>query len=333
MHGPLLPRPRFWLEAAAQKKTRFSVFGELLSFLLVYFIASLIQSFLFAIPTFAWLASSGHAVLNQLKQYSDLNSMILAIMDAMPDWLVCVSIFACAAYGAAAVFYCRKFEKRSTATMGIWRDGAFREYGFGLVLGFALVFAVVGVGSAAKGFRLGAFSLIGQSVPIFLAVFGAYIVEGLAMELLFRGYLTTSLGARMPVAFAIGSSTLIQAMLGTSVSSLTTLGMVNGALLSILLCVYMIKRGNLWGVCAVHAAWNIGINLLFSFTEEGAPLGICLFPIYTSPSQSLLTGAEYGPEASICATVALLAALAVVLALKPADPAPSVPQPEPEEVV
>ena len=44
----------------------------------------------------------------------------------------------------------------------------------------------------------------------------------------------------------------------------------------------------------------------------------------------LLTGGIYGPQASICATVILLAAIGAALALKPRDPAP-VQEPEQNE--
>ena len=49
---------------------------------------------------------------------------------------------------------------------------------------------------------------------------------------------------------------------------------VGNLLLAVLLIVYMIKRGNLWGVCGLHAMWDIGLHLLFDFIEEGTTIWI-----------------------------------------------------------
>ena len=90
---------------------------------------------------------------------------------------------------------------------------------------------------------------------------------------------------------------------------------LNSLLLALLLGIWVLKRGNLWGACAIHAAWIFVGSFLFGFAPAGEHAGIRLLDMDTDAFRPLLTGGDFGPEASICATVVLLAALALLLAL------------------
>ena len=59
MNHSLLPRPGFWLEAGLQKRTKFSLFTELLVFMLVFFLAQLIQSIVSSVPLTCYILFSG----------------------------------------------------------------------------------------------------------------------------------------------------------------------------------------------------------------------------------------------------------------------------------
>lgn len=329
MHGPLLPRPRIWAEAALQKKTRFTLIGELLVFLIVFSIAYIAQTFLVTVTTVIWMLGSKNELMQQLSNISDLSAVVQSVLESLPDWVLFVSLFSYAMFGFAAILYCRKFEKRSLATMGLVRGGVLAETVIGAVIGLLLVAAVVGIGVAAKGFRVGAFSLQTDSIPILLIAVLGYIVEVASLELLYRGYLATSLGTRVPVAMTVFFSSLIPTMVNSGLSAFSMLGFINSLLLSILLTIYMIKRGSLWGVCGMHAMWNIGLYILCDFIMDGSAGELSVLPVFVVPSNAVLTGGELGPEASICTTIALLAAIAAILALKAKDPAPPEPAPEP----
>ena len=333
MNGPLLPRPRFWAEAALQKKTRYTLLGELLTFLIVFFVASIVQTLLVMAATVVWLLGSGSDLIMKLSAETDLSVIVETTLNSLPDWLMFLTLFTYAVFGAAAILYCRKFEKRSLASMGLRRKGALREYGLGGLVGLLLVLAVVGVGAAAKGFRVGSSTLRASALPLLLLTALGYAVQAAALELMCRGYLATSLGTRAPIPLTVAFSALIPTLFISQMSTLTTIGFINALLLAVLLIVYMIKRGNLWGVCGLHAMWDIGLHLLFDFIEEGSPGELTVFPVYTVPSNAVISGSAFGPEASICSTIALLAGIAVVLALKPKDPIAPEPEQETEEAL
>lgn len=319
MPKSLLPRPRFWVEAAQQKQTRRSLIGEFLMFVIVYLVAYMIQGFLVGVPTVFWLMTSQELFPVELSSMEEVQAAVLEILQHMPDWLIVAAMFAYAIFGLAAVFYCVKVEKRRLSTMGLQRQGALREYGFGLVFGLFLMVGIVLIGVAAGGYRLN--GLQHAWLPLLPVLLGC-MVQAASEELLYRGYLTVSLSTRFPVGFAILLSILAKQLVSSNTGALSPMVLLNTVLLAGLLSVYVIKRGSLWGACGIHAVWNFALGGLFGFGGSGILNHQYLIDVQVQPYQALLTGGEFGPEGSICTTVALLAGLGIVLALHPKDPAP-----------
>ena len=329
MPAPLLPRPRFWAEAAKQKQTRYSLFGELLMFVLVYMIASMLQGILLGVPTVVWMLSTNQLQEMQFASVEDLQRLLMELLQKLPDWLLIVSLFTYAVLGAVAVFYCAKVEKRSLFTMGLGRQGAWKEYGSGALVGLLLTASITLLGVAAGGYQLGGFSerhLWSVLLPVLLGC----MVRAAAEELLFRGYLTVSLSTRLPVVLTVGISVLVQMMAGPGYGVMPFIGLLNHFLLAVFLCVYIVKRGSLWGACAIHAMWTFCLGSLFGFDDGTAVNSMYWLKVNVTPYHKLITGGEFGPEASICATIALLAGLAVLFAVKAKDPAPVEKPPIPE---
>ena len=318
----LLPRPSFWAETALQMKTRFSLMGELLAFLLLYLISSMAQGFLSTVPITAWMmGTQGDSLMAALAAGESPQAMILKLMDQLPDWITLVMLLASAVTGVAALIYVRKFQKRSLASMGL-RGRALPEALLGFVAGLGLICAVLALGSA-----MGGFTLLTEQEPEgtrllwVLAALFCCLVRGTALELLLRGYFAPSLGGRYPVGLALGVSTFLSATLESGGSLLSLMGL-NSLLLSLLLGIWVVKRGSLWGSCALHGAWLFAVGFLFGFAPAGtAHTGIRLLDVDVDVYRSAISGGQYGPEASLCVTLVLLAALAAVLALRPKDPA------------
>ena len=319
----MLPRPRFWAETALQMRTRFSLMGELAAFLLVYLISSMAQGFLASVPITAWMMGTrGESIMAAVTAGQSAQTLILKLMEQMPDWFTLVMLLSSAVIGAAALIYVRKFQKRSLRSMGL-RGKALPEALPGLLVGLGLVCAALALGSAIGGFRLLTESRPdGSRVLWVLAALLCCLVRGAALELLLRGYFTPSLGGRYPVGLALGVSTVLSATLESG-GSLLSLSGLNSLLLALLLGIWVIKRGNLWGACAMHGAWLFALGFLFGFAPAGsAHEGIRLLDVDVNVYRSGITGGVYGPEASPCVTLVLLAALAAALALRPRDPAP-----------
>lgn len=317
----MLPQPGFWALTAREMKTRSSMLGEMLILVLLHLIASIVGSFLLTIPLTAWvMGSESGSILEAAREGRSMYSVLDELLRNLPDWAVIVALFTSGAMGVAALVYCRKFQKRSLASMGLDRGGA-GEYLLGLALGLVLFAAVTAVGVAAGGFRLAAERPAAELGLVLLALLGC-MVRGASLELLFRGYFAPSLGAVYPPIFALLLSSMASVFLQQTGTSLVSMGGVNSLLLALFLGIWVIKRGRLWSACAIQAAWSFGMGFLVNFAPAGKHGGPRLLDVDADFYRPLLTGAEYGPQASICATVVLLAAIAAVLALKPRGPAP-----------
>ena len=318
----MLPRPRFWAEAAAQLKTRFTMLGETMILMLLYLIATTASGVVLAVPVTGWIMGThSQLILDSLTAGTSTQEVVLKLLEDLPDWMALVTLFASAAsVGFVAVFYCRRFQKRTLSSMGLRREGAVGEYLLGFFFGLILFAGVAAIGAAAGGFRFGEHFLTPSRLLLTLAALLGCILHGAALELLFRGYYAPSVGARYPILPAFLISTLISGVLGAG-DSLFSMSALNSLLLGLLLGLWVLKRGNLWGACAFQGAWAFAGTFLLDFAAPESHGSLGLLNVDTDAYRPLLTGGDFGPTASICATVVLLAALGVVLALRPKDPA------------
>lgn len=318
----MLPRPRFWAEAAAQLRTRFSMLGETMILTLLYLIATTASAVALALPITLWIAlTQSDAILEGLSAGNSTQALVTDLLENMPDWMLLVSLFATAAsVGFVALFYCKKFQKRDLASMGLRRKCAVGEYLLGFLVGLLLIGGVTAIGAAAGGFRFGAWNLTPGRLALALAALLGSAAQGAALELLFRGYYGPSLGARYPILPAFLLSALFPAVLQAG-AYLFTMSVLNSLLLGLLLGLWVLKRGNLWGACAIQGAWTfVGLFLLdFAPADMHGTLG--LLNVDADVYRPLLSGGEAGFDASICATVILLAAIIAVLPLRAKDPA------------
>jgi membrane protease YdiL (CAAX protease family) len=323
----MLPRPRFWADAALQIRNPRPFFSEMLVYLVLTFLAYLGQSIIIAIPVSGWLLQSeSESMMEALSAGESIQSLILRYMEQMPDWMVPVSLAAGGTMGVVAVVYCLKFQKRNLVSMGLGGKRRGLEFLAGLILGAVLLCAAVGLGVAAGGYRFVSASPDFGRLGLLALTFLACLIYGASLELLTRGYFAPSLGSRAPVGFALTVSTLAAAFMqaGGSLFSLTA---ANHVLLGLVLGILVLKRGNLWCACALHSAWVFAESFLFDVAPAEAHGSLRLFEVDADQYRPLISGGEYGPANSICTTVVLLAAVAVVLALKAKDPLP--PEPEP----
>ncbi|MBQ1410573.1 MAG: CPBP family intramembrane metalloprotease [Oscillospiraceae bacterium] len=322
----MLPRPRFWTEAAKQNIRRRGPLRELLTYFLLIFLAYVFQALVISIPVTGWMMETqSDAMLEALNDGQSVQGVILSAMEEMPDWVSVVSLLGGAGMGIAAIFYCLKFQKRTLSSMGLGKQGLVADSLLGLVLGTALVAAVVALGVTVGGFRLVFPAGSPEKLGLLLLAFLGCLLYGASLELLTRGYFAPTIGAYTPVALALVVSTFVSAMMQAG-GTLFSLPMANHLLLGAFLGIWVIKRGNLWGACAIHSAWLFAENFLFDIAPAGEHGGIRLLEVDADPFRTALSGGLYGISNSICTTIILLLAVGAALALRAKDPAPEEPE-------
>jgi membrane protease YdiL (CAAX protease family) len=96
-------------------------------------------------------------------------------------------------------------------------------------------------------------------------------------------------------------------------AGLSVLALANLALFGLFAGCYALREGGLWGVCAVHSAWNWAQGSLFGFEVSGhAPQWSVLVRL-RAQGPDWLTGGAFGPEGGAAVTAMLVLGLAAVL--------------------
>jgi membrane protease YdiL (CAAX protease family) len=137
-------------------------------------------------------------------------------------------------------------------------------------------------------------------------------VAALAEELLFRGYplarLARSLG-RVGASVALG---VLFVALHTGNPNVTTLGLANIGLASLVLSAAFFTPGGLPVAWGVHFGWNSGLGLGADAPVSGLSFGLPLLD-FTAGGPSWLTGGSFGPEGGLVATVVMAVALGLLV--------------------
>lgn len=210
------------------------------------------------------------------------------------------------------------FERRPVATIGLNGDGVKRFLrGYAIGLGFLL--AVIGIIWLAGGYRIeGGGAFASAAVPAALLPIGAlllgFIVQGSTEELLFRGWLMQLIASRHGLVIALIVNAVLFGLAhagNTEPTKELALGVVNIVLFGTFIGLYAAREGSLWGVCGWHAAWNWLLGLGFGLEVSGHVLDVTPLIVDLTATDGApwwLTGASFGPEASVVVTAILLLA-------------------------
>lgn len=207
--------------------------------------------------------------------------------------------------------FCRVIQKRKLRTIGFYKKNAGREYLVGLAMGFVAFSAAVLLGIMTGGFVFDGLSP-DFSIGIFLLFAAGFMIQGMAEEVLCRGYFLVSMSRRYPVVAGIMMNSLFFAALHLFNSGITVLAFINLTLFGVFASVYFLKRGNIWGVGAFHSMWNLVQGNFYGIKVSGMEITCSVFSVTAVEGRNLLSGGAFGLEGSIWTTVVLLAATAIV---------------------
>jgi membrane protease YdiL (CAAX protease family) len=211
------------------------------------------------------------------------------------------------------------FEKRPFWTLGYERQGALAKYGRGFLLGGLMFAAAVGILALAGAMvpeegdpsKQGTAAILGV-----LLVLSGWIVQGGAEEILTRGWMLPVLGARYRPWIGIAVSSLFFAAMHGLNDGLSVLAVVNLALFGLFAALYALREGSLWGISALHSAWNWVQGNFFGLEVSGMQAGGTLWNLKTQ-GPDWLSGGAFGPEGGAAVSAVLLIGIAVILLWRP----------------
>lgn len=220
------------------------------------------------------------------------------LLNKYPALAFVASIFGgCGLLGLYTLWVCL-VEKRPAYELNIYK--APKNLGLGMGVGF-LMFCVL----TAILMLIGYYKVASVGFPVqkILAQFGFFFVVAVGEELVFRGFIFRMIDQRFNLWVALIVSALIFGLVhytnpnGTLWSSIA-IAIEAGLMLAM---AYKCTDG-LWFPIGIHWTWNFTQGNIFGFAVSGNNAGNTIIqPIVSGPD--LITGGEFGPEASINAAV------------------------------
>ena len=295
-----------------------SIFIECMIFLVVMMICSVPQSLILTVVMLVLIFTDPayyDLVLSGVEAGKlDTNAVMQYAQELTESHMGLIMLATLAGSGfliLGAIIYCRAFEKRSLFTIGFTKRGILPEYLFGIALGAVMISIPVLICHVSGCVTI---SFNQDFSPLYLLLFlFAFILQGMGEEAIFRGYLLTTLCRRNHEWVAIVVSSLMFAVFHIPNQSFGFISFINITLFGIFAAVFMLKRGSIWAVGAIHTVWNFMQGNIFGFSVSGNPKIPALFNAADHGFGTILSGGDFGIEGGLGATVILLIALLLAL--------------------
>ena len=291
-----------------------SMFAECMIFVLVSIICTMPQALVSSIySVVAMLSDPAYykLIFSETLEPEAVEQYIINFTSNTPDWVYIASLASSGLMIVGALVYCKKYQKRSAPTLGFVKRGMLAEYGIGAVIGLAMISlpALVCLITSCVTYRFNA-----NANPLTIVLFlVAFLLQGMGEEALFRGYFMTSLARRHSVWFSIIASALMFAIFHTGNPNFSAIAFINIALFGVFAGVYMMKRGSIWGIGAIHSIWNFAQSNLYGFSVSGNPKFESVFSCELADFGTILSGGDFGLEGGLGATIVML--IAILLSL------------------
>jgi membrane protease YdiL (CAAX protease family) len=161
-----------------------------------------------------------------------------------------------------------------------------------------------------------------RAAAVLVGGLAGFVVQGPAEEVLFRGYVFENLREEWGLRWAVGLSALGFALWHALNPAFSPLALLNLFLFGVATALYKVRidRGQLWGVFAIHTAWNWLQQVVFGLPNSGiaSTADNALFTV--TPNTSLpgpIWGGGFGPEGTLAASLVLAALIGVALRRSP----------------
>ena len=204
------------MRQASEKQKGKNWFVELLIFFLVFLIASILSGFLM-IPGYVIAVISDSSIMelflsgaSSVEEYSRIAALIESSLPVTLSML-----FANAGLILIAILFCVIFQKRKVSSMGFIKEKAGTQYLIGMGIGFLLFGAVTLINIMTGAMTIEGISK-NFSFGVFLLFALGFAIQGMAEEVLCRGYFMVSVSRRYSVITAANPGVSVAAIVNIS---------------------------------------------------------------------------------------------------------------------
>ena len=183
--------------------------------------------------------------------------------------------------------------------MGFRKNNALAEYLVGALIGIAIFSVAVGICLVTGALR---FDGISTNIRwgFLILFFVGFLFQGMSEEVVCRGYFMISLSRSVSAVMAAVVSSIAFACLHLQNNGIAPLAFVNLTLFGLFAAVYMLKRGNIWGVCAIHSLWNFVQGNFYGISVSGMSKMETVFNMSSVSSKELWNGGDFGYDCFGC---------------------------------
>lgn len=312
----LLPRTTFTCESASARcKTKW--WGTLLIVFAIYFASQIFESILLVPPIVLFVFSNMDTLAPSFKEGK--LSISGEVMSILPTWLLILMLFLTVITIIACVLYCTKSEKRSLRSMGFKREVFWSEYMTGFAIGIIL-FTLAWFICTMTGASTFSIENLTPKIILFIALFFiGYLIQGMSEEVLCRGFMMQSMAASYPAIVAVLSNSIVFALMHLGNSGISPLAILNLTLFGAFASIYMWKRGNIWGVAAMHSAWNFVQGNVLGVSVSGMSLTPSFIRTDLLEGMKWMNGGSFGMEGGLAVTIVLTIAICLALFVMPVN--------------
>jgi uncharacterized protein len=208
----------------------------------------------------------------------------------------------------------RWLERRSFASTGFqFHRGWLKDFALGSALGAATLTIAVGIAAAAGTTT---FTLknrdLGTLAIWFVFLFIIFVIAAANEEALVRGFAFQALEHNLGAVVAISVTSAIFGLLHLQNDDVTLFSTFNTILAGVWLGVAYLMTRSLWLATALHYSWNLVMAFIFGLPVSGIKLLKNFAWLDGTSTSRWVSGAEYGPEGGVAATIALLISTLVI---------------------
>ena len=204
---------------------------------------------------------------------------------------------------AVFVLYARFKDNLSLQSLGFVRKNMPVSYlagGAGAALSM-LVLALICKATGAMVFTHDA-----ANVPLLILFAVGFVIQGLAEEVMCRGYLIAHITRRYSVKTAVIASSILFALLHAfNPSGISFLALINLFLFGVFASLMFLYSENIWLCAGFHTVWNFVQGNVIGVPVSGIPIP-SIFKMTANENMSIINGGVFGLEGGIPVTVILV---------------------------
>ena len=196
-------------------------------------------------------------------------------------------------------------ERRSPIGLGFYKEKAWLELLKGGLIGFLLIGAVVGLQVLTGSIHLSYFDFSFENILNLILILPFWFIQSGTEELLTRGWLFPVVSKHTRIWIGTAVSSLLFAILHLQNPYVNWISLLNIALFGLLACLYVLKTDNIWGISAIHAAWNCFQGRFFGLSVSGLSTAYAPMRFENGDVPEFMSGGGFGPEGSLFSSLVM----------------------------